>query len=189
VILVSLASVTLITALNVKVFNVRYLMCAFPIFVALLAYGLPGGRGARFAVAAAACAVMIVSDANYHLRPEYAREDVRGAARVVTRDEAAGDLILAPGVEEVFAHYYRGMNRVAFIEPARLGAALVDGEVAKLFASHPRIWYLRARSWDKDPDGILARALPLQGVSAASWEFPGAGLVLYARRSVAPRTD
>ena len=44
VILVTIASATAVTAFNIKVFNVRYLMCAFPLYIALLAYGLPVGE-------------------------------------------------------------------------------------------------------------------------------------------------
>ena len=182
VILVAAVSVTVITAFNVKVFNVRYLMCAFPLYVALAVYGLPPGRRMRLLAGAAVCAVMLVSDWNYHFDPEYAREDVRGAAAAVMQNETGGDLIIAPAVEEVFAHYYAGSNTITYIEPADLGAVRVDETIAACFAAHSRIWYLRSRGWDKDPEGILRRVLPERGALAGSWVFAGVDLELYGRR-------
>ncbi|MGD1047480.1 MAG: glycosyltransferase family 39 protein [Candidatus Krumholzibacteriaceae bacterium] len=185
VILVSIGSVTLITAFNVKVFNVRYLMCAFPLYVALVVHGLPSGRAARILVAAAACGLMIVSDVNYQFNAEYAREDVRGAAAIVTGGEAKGDIVLAPGVEEVFAHYYKGSNATPFIEPARLGEKGVDAAIAGYFASHARIWHLRSRNWDRDPEDILAGALLRRGAPVGSWKLAGVVLTLYGERASA----
>ncbi len=181
VILVATAAVTLITAYNVKVFNVRYLMCAFPVYLGLAVYGLPSGRRARILVCAAAAAFMLVSDANYLFKPAYAREDVRDAARTVGRAGSPGDLILAPGVEEVFSHYYEGANRVTFIDPRRLGPAAVDEEVARYYEEHPRIWHLRSRNWDKDPADILPRALSRRGALDSTWAYPGANLYLYKK--------
>jgi uncharacterized membrane protein len=182
VILVAIALVTLITALNIKVFNVRYLMCAFPLYIALVVYGLPSERPINFIMIGAVCALMLVSDANYLLNPKYAREDVRGAAEAVMGAEAPGDLIFAPGVEEVFTHYYPGSNRIEFIEPASLGEARVDERIAASFASHSRIWCLRCRSWDKDPENILGEVLRRRGVIEHSRELAGASLTLYDRR-------
>jgi uncharacterized membrane protein len=181
VLVVATASVTLITAYNVKVFNVRYLMCAFPLYLALAVYGLPAGRRARILVCAAVAVFMLVSDANYLFDPKYSREDVRDAARMVSIDEAAGDLIVAPAVEAVFTHYYRGSNTVAFIDPLRLGQTRIEEAVSGYFEIHPRIWYLRSRSWDKDPGAVLPAALQRYGTLSSSWKFPGADLFLYVR--------
>jgi uncharacterized membrane protein len=183
VILVTIASVTAITAFNIKVFNVRYLMCAFPLYIALLAYGLPSGKRARVIAAAAVCVVMLASDRNYYFNTMYARENVRDAVAVVMRSEERGDLIYAPAVEEVFAHYYRGSNKIGYIEPSGLGETRLDEEIARGFASHPRIWYLRSRNWDKDPGDILLRSLPAHGAIALTWTAPGVDLNLYVRQT------
>ncbi len=78
----------------------------------------PPGKRARLVVAAAVCAVMLASDFNYYFNPVYARENVRDAVAEVMRREEEGDLIYAPAVEEVFAHYYRGSNKIRFIDPS-----------------------------------------------------------------------
>lgn len=183
VLLVTVASATIVTAFNIKVFNVRYLMCAFPLYVALVAYGLPAGGRARLVAAGAVCALMLLSDANYFFNPAYFREDVRGAAAVVSAREQGGDLILAPAVEEVFAHYYRGTNSIRFIDPSALGEARTEEEIARRFESHARIWYLRSRSWDLDPADALPRTLPARGDSIFGWAGPGVDLTLYAGRA------
>jgi uncharacterized membrane protein len=183
VMLVTVASATVATAFNIKVFNVRYLMCAFPLYLALVAYGLPTGRRARLVAGGAVCALMLVSDANYFFNPTYFREDVRGAVAVVAAREEGGDLVLAPAVEEVFAHYYRGTNEIRFIDPSELGEAATGKEIAGRFESHRRIWHIRSRSWDKDPGDILLRALPAHGDSVFRWSGPGVDLILYGRRA------
>ncbi|MDD4856468.1 MAG: glycosyltransferase family 39 protein [Candidatus Krumholzibacteria bacterium] len=180
VILVAVVLVTLITAFNIKVFNVRYLMCAFPLYLALVVYGLPGGRPMNLIVIGAVCAIMLVSDANYLFNPRYSREDVRGAAEVVMGAEVRGDIIFAPGVEEAFAHYYKGTNRIEFFEPASLGEARVDERIATAFASHARIWHIQSRSWDKDPENLLDKVLRRKGVIERSWDMPGVRLILCA---------
>ncbi|MCX5752599.1 MAG: glycosyltransferase family 39 protein [Candidatus Krumholzibacteria bacterium] len=183
VILVTVLSATVVTAYNIKVFNVRYLMCAFPLYIALVAYGLPSGRRARLIAGAAVCAIMLASDGNYFFNSRYAREDVRDAVKVVMRSEEGGDLIIAPAVEAVFAHYYRGRNTIRFIDPSDLGEARMNEEIARDFASHPRVWYLRSRSWYEDPDDILLRSLPAHGDVALRWNAPGVDLILYTKRT------
>jgi 4-amino-4-deoxy-L-arabinose transferase-like glycosyltransferase len=182
VILIAAVSITAITAFNIKVFNVRYLMCAFPLYVALLVYGLPRRRAMRLLAGGAICAVMLVSDANYLFNSKYAREDVRSAAAIVMSAEASGDIIFAPGVEELFAYYYRGSNTVTFIEPARLGAARLDEAVAASFGSYARIWHIRAREWYMDPEDMLTRALLREGALDRSWKLPGVSIGLYDRK-------
>jgi uncharacterized membrane protein len=183
VILVTVAAATVVTAFNIKVFNVRYLMCAFPLYIALVAYGLPSGKRARLTAAAAVCALMLVSDGNYYFNPIYARENVRDAAAAVMSGEREGDLIYAPAVEEVFAYYYRGPNTIRFCDPSSLGEARLDEEVIRSFSSHQRIWYLRARNWDRDPEDYLLRSLPAHGTIASEWTAPGVNLNLYIKRT------
>jgi hypothetical protein len=125
---------------------------------------------------------MLVSDRNYYFDPAYARENVRDAVATVMKGEEGGDLIYAPAVEEVAAHYYRGPNRIRFVDPSGLGESLLDEEIAGGFASHPRIWHLRSRSWDKDPGDMLIRSLRARGTVEMTWAAPGVDLTLYVKR-------
>ena len=181
VIIVVLGSVTIITAFNVKVFNVRYLMCVFPFFIALIAFGLPAARAARFILIGAVCAVMLVSDLSYFFNPRCARENVRDAVKIIAKHESRGDLMLVPNVAQTFEHYYRGENAVQIIYPVELGKQRIDELIHSYFEVHPRIWYLRSRYWDKDPGDILLKSLPEQGRLAGSWELQGVLLNLYEK--------
>jgi mannosyltransferase len=181
VLAVAIVSLTALTRFNVKVFNVRYLMCVFPFFVTLIAYGLPASRAPRIAIAAAACVVMLVSDGSYYFVARYARDDVRGAASIVSRNEQPGDLIIVPTVRLVFSHYYRGSNVIKAVIPVELGAGGLHERLAGYFDAHPRIWYVRCRHWDTDPDDVLLEALSAQGTVVGSWKLPGILINLYER--------
>ena len=184
VLLVAIASLTVVTRFNMKVFNVRYLMCVFPFFVTLIAYGLPAGRAARLAVAGAACAVMLVADWNYYFVGRYARDDIKGTASIVVRNERPHDLIVVPTVWYVFSHYYRGSSETETISPVDLGGEEVDKRLASYFEEHPRIWYLRCRPWAGDPDDVLLKAFSRHGALVGSWERPGVLLNLYERSGI-----
>ncbi len=181
VIAVALGAATAATALNVKVFNVRYLLCVFPFYIGLLALGLPKRRIPRSLAIAAVSAVMLASDWNYHADPAYAREDVRSAAAIVGREERPGDLVFVPTVHDVFRHYYGGSNEIRVIYPADLGRERLGRRVAAAFAEHSRIWYVRSRGWAVDPDGLLPGALSAGGKLTGTWEAPGVAIMLYER--------
>jgi uncharacterized membrane protein len=182
VIVVAALLVTAITAVNVKVFNVRYLMCSFPFFITLVAYGLPSSGWARLALGGGVCAIMLLADLNYYFNPKYARDDVRDAVAVITKDETEGDLIIVPNVAQAFERYYHGGNSVEIIFPVELGEGRVEELVHSDFERHRRIWYVRSRHWDKDPGDILLRVLGEEGRVVGSWEFPGVLLNLYEKQ-------
>jgi 4-amino-4-deoxy-L-arabinose transferase-like glycosyltransferase len=181
VFIVAVASVTAAAMLNIKVFNVRYLIPAFPFYTALLAFGLPARRPLRWIATAAVAAVMLAGVFKYHGDPAYAREDVRSAAAIVERVGLPGDLVVVPTVHEVFRHYYEGRGEIRVIYPADLGREGLDERVAGAFAEHHRIWYVRSRHWDKDPEDLLPAALSAHGKLAHTWEFPGVLLMLYEK--------
>lgn len=179
VILATVLSLVVIERFNVKVFNVRYLMCIFPFYLALIAYGLPRSGPARYVVAGAACAVMLVSDYNYLFVERYGREDVRQAVSIVSENERPGDLIIVTTVHQVFEHYYRGPNAVEAVFPINLGRDMLEKKEADYLQAHPRVWYLRSRTWDKDPDDLLLETLPEHGRLVKSWKLSGVLLNLY----------
>lgn len=174
-------AVTAATAANVKVFNVRYLICIFPIYIGFLAIGLPSKKLILVAAIAAVCAISLKSSLGYLFDPRYAREDVRGAAAIVQQNEEFGDAIIIPTVHDVFLRYYRGANEIKVLYPADLSEDELKARLSSLFEAHARIWYLRARHWDKDPRDILVKMLPVHGNLIASWELPGVKLLLYEK--------
>lgn len=176
---------TAATALNVKVWNARYLMSVFPLYPALIAFGLPGGATRRLLAAGAACAVMLVADWSYLFDPAYAREDVRSAVAVVESREGPGDAIVVPVVHEVFRHYYRGSNEIALFYPDEIGREGTDARVDDLLRAHGRVWYVRCRSWDRDPDDLLLDAFRRRATPAGTWSFPGVLLLAYGPPPIA----
>jgi len=179
ILLTAVVLTTAAAALNIKVFNVRYLMVSFPLYIALLAYGLPRAPRPRILLAAAVCAVMIASSWNYHMDPAYARDDIRGAVSVISEGERKGDIVVAVNSIGVIEHYYEGGNRLLELSPKRIGAEATHGRVERLLAAGNRIWYLRCRHWDTDPDDLLLGALRARSSALGAWRFPGVDLYLF----------
>ncbi len=185
VLLSTLALTTVAAAFNIKVFNIRYMMASFPLYTALIAYGLPSGGFPRFLLVSAACAVMIVSSWNYHSNPAYAREDIRGAVSVIGDEESGVDLLLCINSRAVIEHYYRGGNRLLELNPRRLGEEETEIRVERALSERNRIWYIRCRHWDTDPVDLLLASLEGRASMMGRWRFPGVELYLFvAEREV-----
>ncbi len=181
IILSSVAVTTVITIMNIKVFNVRYLMVTFPIYIALLTYGLPAGTIRRFLMFGVASLVMLVADWNYHFDPRYAKDDVRGAVRIISDSEKEGDLILVPVVKDVFDHYYHGSNSARALYRSDIHQGQVQERIETMLQEHPRIWYLRCRHRAIDPNDTIVHVLSTRAKKVTSWELPGVRLILYER--------
>lgn len=177
---VTVLAVTILIRFNIKVFNARYLMSAFPVFIALLAYGVPLRGARRPIVIVAVCAVMAVADWNYHFNDAYARDDVRGAVRIIDEREKAGDLIIAPGVIHTVRHYYDGPAEVIVVYPRDLGADELDRRMRNRVREHGRIWYIRCRHWDTDPEDLLVSALSAATETVETWDLPGVVVYLFS---------
>jgi hypothetical protein len=177
---VSVGAVTLLTKFNIKIFNVRYIMSAFPVFIASLAYGIPRGGRSRYLATAAVCAVMIYADWNHHFNDRYAKEDVRGAVRVVEKNERSGDTILAPSVLHATNHYYTGKNEVVFLSPHYHDADELRARIGRMTANGGRVWYLRSRHWDTDPEDMILHTLEETVPGVRRWNLTGIALFLFS---------
>lgn len=169
---------------NAKAFNARYLLVSLPAFVCIVAAGMSALPG-LLKKAAIACvfATLAASLANYYFNDDYAKEDIRGAARLIETRIQPGDCVLAPTVAEVFEHYFRKENPVyragASSRPPR---EILEEKLAKTLAGCPRVWYVRSREWDNDPDGELSAALTRMYRETARLEgLPGVVIVTYER--------
>jgi len=179
VMLAAVILTTIAAAFNIKVFNVRYMMASFPVYLAVIVYGLPAARLPRFLLAAAACAVMIGASWNYHTNPAYARDDIRSAVSVIREGELDGDMLLSINSHGVIEHYYDGRNLVLELNPEWLGAEATEDRVERCLSEHGRIWYVRCRHWDTDPEDLLLASLRSRGSMAGRWRFPGVELFLF----------
>ena len=179
VMLTAVVLTTLAAAFNIKVFNIRYMMASFPVYLAVVAYGLPSARVPRLLLLGAACAVMIASSWNYHSDPSYARDDIRSAVGVIEEGERDGDMLLAVNSSRVIEHYYGGRNRLLLLVPEWIGADSTRAKVGEYTSEYRRIWYLRCRHWDTDPDDTVLSALESMSRADGRWSFPGVELFLF----------
>jgi uncharacterized membrane protein len=179
VMLVTVLLTTIIAAFNIKVFNIRYMMASFPVYLALITYGLPAARLPRLLVASTVCAVMLVSSWNYHADPAYARDDIRSAVSVIREAEREGDMLLSINSAGVVEHYYGGGNPVQELNPKWFGVEAMEERVERSLAENERIWYLRCRHWDTDPDDLLLALLESRASVTGRWSFPGVELYLF----------
>jgi len=182
VVCISYCALSLLASMNVKVFNARYLLSAFPVFIAVVAAGIPGKTAARFFFTGVILAVMLISDYNYFFVKRYARDDVKGAVEVISREERDGDIILLITVNDVFKFYYRGKVPVVVMYPKTSGAEGVKRKIERLSGEYRRVWYIRCRSWDWDPDDVLLTELRNRFTEEETWEFPGVNLYLFVNK-------
>ncbi len=175
----ALLAVSLLVKFNIKIFNARYLMSVFPVFIALLAYGVPVRGLRRYFAIIAVCAVMAVADWNYHVVDSYARDDVRGSVRLIEDREVAGDLIIAPSVFHTVRYYYDGPNEVVVLFPRDLGADEVYRRGERLMREHGRVWYIRCRHWGSDPEDLLVASLSAEAAAVESWNLSGVVVYLF----------
>ncbi len=167
---------------NIKVFNIRYLICFFPVFIATIAMGVPKAGYARITFISAIFFVMVIADWNYHMVPGYARDDIRGAARIIESEEQSGETILSPGGAQVLLHYYAGKNRIETYSPKFLGKIEALERLSEGIPDCGAIWYVGSRQWDMDPEGIFPALLASKADSVMSWELPGVRLSRYIYR-------
>ncbi len=146
---------------NAKAFNVRYVLLSFPAFLCLAAAGVVsfGGR-TRWVVCALVSITLLISAANYYFDGRYARDDVRGAVRLVEARAEPGDCILTHTVTEIVEHYFYGPNVIYSVyAPPGTAPEKVDKQVQDVFANCDTVWYIRAREWADDSNGYLLELL------------------------------
>lgn len=167
---------------NAKAFNVRYVLVALPAWVCLIAAGIDSLAAWRRQVFLFVVAGTLgLSLGNLYFNPDYHREDVRGAVRVVEQDIAPGDCVIAPTIFEVFEHYFTKDNPVhpVFAAP-RVSKESVDAQLADAVADCSNVWYVRARPWVNDPDGYLVDTLDARCSRLQLIELEGVEIYRYA---------
>jgi len=179
--LVYLITLTLLALMNIKVFNVRYMLGALGVFIATVSYGILSFKGKlKYSAIILIVSVMLFSDFNYHFVPRYQRDDVKGAAELVERYGESEDVVLAITVWNIFEFYYHGDVAVYKIFPDVMGMAKVRKRVEELSEEHKRIWYLRCRYWEHDPGDLLLKVLRNSLKLEKLWKLPGVNLYLFS---------
>jgi hypothetical protein len=174
-----------LAARNVKPFNPRYVIAALPAVVIVLAVGVTAlPRRAAVALLAAWILFAAVGIYRYHFDPDYARDDVRGAARLVEERQGDEDFVLAPTVNGLFLWYYGGGLPVLdhWGHPEQTAASVAQ-RLDELEPERRYCWYVRCRPWHDDPEGFLLAAFENGWRRRAAFSLPGVDVLLYERRA------
>ncbi len=89
-------------------------------------------------------------------------------------------MVLAITVWDIFEFYYHGNVEVYEIFPGVMGVAKVKKGVEELSRKHKRIWYLRCRYWEHDPEDVLLKLLRDSLKLKNLWRLPGVDLYLFS---------
>ena len=172
---------------NFKVFHPRYLAVASPLFLLGVAAALAdAGPRARAALGGALLALWTVSLAHHYAVPAYGKEDLRGAARLITGRAGAGEQVIAVNSIDPMLYYYRGR---APLVPFWLGfaadAAVLERRFDERRAARPDAWVVLSRPEDLDPSGRFARMMDARFPGAERFAFEGVR-VWHVRGQAAP---
>ncbi|MCK4538603.1 MAG: glycosyltransferase family 39 protein [Candidatus Krumholzibacteria bacterium] len=170
--------VTVAALMNIKVFNVRYLICFFPLYIATLALGIQNRRVWAPPAFAAVVLIMLYSNWNYHMVDRYSRDDFRSAADMITANADAGDLVILSCGRDVFEYYCKKKIDVVEYSPLFIGNEETRVRIESQLSSYSRVWYLGSREWEVDPDGVFMKTLSSVSEEGRIWEFTGVRLVM-----------
>ena len=124
---------------------------------------------------------------NHYFNGRFAKEDVRGAANYLEARVAPGECVLVPTVTEVFEHYYdRDTPLFKVSAPRGTSRSQIEDQLVPLFATCDSVWYVRAREWVNDPDGLVLGVLHGQGEAAESINFAGVTLIRFVQKNPSP---
>jgi 4-amino-4-deoxy-L-arabinose transferase-like glycosyltransferase len=168
---------------NAKAFNARYVLLGLPPYLCCVAAGITSQRRAvRRLFAGLVVLTLLVSLGNYFFNGTYARDNVRAAARFVAAHASDEDCVLAPTVREVFTHYYHGpCPMYAVYTGPGMPLSRRAEQLVPMFANCDRVWYVRAREWATDPDGMILAALEGRYHEMERHDYEGVTLLLFQR--------
>jgi uncharacterized membrane protein len=184
--LVPLALTVILSIRDVKAFNVRYAMVAYPPFVMLLALGWSRRGLARNVSALAALALAILSLASHYFNTRYAKEDMRSAARLILEREQPGDTVVVIDNLQPFRYYFarRGNGRAPLLHRHKRFLRTQEdlaAHVEDAMRSEGREWLVLSRWWEVAPKDVLYRAFDARLERRGTWIFPGVDVTLYER--------
>lgn len=180
---------------NFKPWNPRYVAVVFPWLLAVLAHGLtclprrPGG-----VLSLLLAGLFLFSLWGHFWNERYAKADVRTVAEYVMNQEDRGQSasgILVPAVAGVFNYYYQGPNTVltTFGDPVLTDLASAEDFLNWKLEGLDEIFFLEARSWYFDPEGVLLPALAKIGEIELEQKAAGVRLYSWQRRLSAKDTN
>jgi mannosyltransferase len=143
-------------------YNVRYVLLSLPPFLLVLATGVQA-RSRHVARLAGMSFLVVVSLAalrNYYVRPEYQREDNRGATAFLNANARRGELVIASAPYTVVALRHYGLRADLNLRPypgaSGLGKpAEMTADLQRLSEGHDRVWVFLSRTFHSDPEGKI----------------------------------
>jgi mannosyltransferase len=182
--LIPLALVIVLTLRDVKAFNPRYAMVAYPPFLMLVAAGWQWQKRLGRAAAMVALALTLFSLANHYFDPRYAKEDMRSAARTVLDEERPGDTIVVIDNNQPFRHYFshRGGGVAPVFHRHKRFLQTEDelrAHVRSAMRPEGRTWLVLSRWWEVASREKIYEVFDSLLTRTDHWEFPGVELSLY----------
>jgi mannosyltransferase len=162
---------------NFKTFHPRYLAVLMPMLIATWAVAIVDlpRHGRRVAVTLVAL-LCVVSLAHHYFDDAYAKEDVRGAVRVVQEHGVPGERVIAVNTVGLLGYYYRGPLPVEHYWLGFARDSLVMQDRFRSMKGGGPAWVLLARPEDLDPEGRFARWMDGRYPDAGRWDFAGVRL-------------
>lgn len=167
--------------------NARYVIVAFPAFVACLALGLVTlwmrARPAAFVCAALGVAVSLLSIWNLHHDDRYAKEDCRAAGRLLDAEATTADVVVvnASYMQAAVTYYFHGATPVVGVPrgDAAVDAAELRRQLDATVGDRRTVWLVRSRTFHGDRAGLLPAMLAERRRLTEARQFPGVRVERY----------
>ncbi len=178
-----------------ELYVARYLAIVFPAAYLLVARGFDGILAASSvrwpSLAAGGLLLLLVCSGglvawawgsalrNYYYSPQYARDDFRSAARLISDGEREEDVIVMSGggISTAFLPYYEG--RLPFVDMPPFGEWLDEEQVVDGLNSvlservGGRVWLVLSGNEITDPQNLIVAHLWTYGYAVQAEAFPG----------------
>jgi hypothetical protein len=129
---------------------------------------------------------------NYYVRPEYQREDNRGATAFLNANARRGELVIASAPYTVVALRHYGLRADLDLRPypgvRGLGQpAEMAADLRRLSGGHDRVWLFLSRTFHSDPEGKIEQFF--EGNFTREAKHVGAGVRVLAFRHREPSAE
>jgi uncharacterized membrane protein len=182
---VPLLAVSLLSARNIKVFTPRYALVCLPAYALIIGRGLADvSRGKLRYLTYVFAALLGVSLFNHFLVPAYAKDDARGAARVISENVEEGDAVVGFAVSQPLQHYLGDGFTVQVFEARDVESPeAMAARCASLAGGADRVWLSLCRDRTIDPEGVIESWFRGNMATISSFSFTGVRLFLFENGS------
>ncbi len=171
-------------------YNVRYVLLSLPPFLLVLATGVSCRKSQVVRLAGTSFLVLVSLAAlrNYSVRPEYQRENNRGATAFLNANARPGDLVIASAPYTVVALRHYGLRADLDLRPypgaSGLGPpAEMTADLRRLSRGHDRVWLFLSRTFHSDPEGRIEHFFEDNFTREAEHTGAGVRVLLYRHRT------